>query len=318
MQELSLGGKKRLVTTCIYDVYIILFIYTTSHAIYIAQACLCIRYIYTHLVYYIHTSSHPLLYTSLTPRIRIQRLAFSRGELTYDQQIVYNMKHRIARVHSLGPYNPALAMSSSGKKSKAVAAGAAVKAITAGHPPSTATTTTAAGGASQEPVKTTPADTTATGATTDKMVVEEELDTQQQSATDQRRGSESRPFIDSATEQALLQRLRSSILTDQSGPLIEMNEVDMVSVRDMCYTLANCAYPRGGGPWSRRVGQALQLVKLGVDTREGSSTGAHVSNSGGAHGHASSSGGGGVQRPSVQYMPTSAIPVSRPGGPGMK
>ena len=237
------------------------------------------------------------------------------------------MKHRIARVHSLGPYNPALAMSSSGgKKSKAAAAGAA-KAITTGPPPPTTTgpTTTAGGGsASQESVKAAPADTTtttatATGAvTTDKMAVEEELDTQQQSAADQRRGGESRPFIDSATEQALLQRLRSSILTDQSGPLIEMNEVDMVSVRDMCYTLANCAYPRGGGPWSRRVGQALQLVKLGVDTREGSSTGAHVSSStSGGHAHASSSGGGGgIQRPSVQYMPTHAIPMSRPGGPG--
>ena len=223
------------------------------------------------------------------------------------------MKHRIARVHSLGPYNPALAMSSGGgKKSKTVAA-AIAKAITTGPPPTT--TATAAGeDASQEPVKATPADTTTAGATTDKMAVEEELDTQQQSATDQRRGSESRPFIDSATEQALLQRLRSSILTDQSGPLIEMNEVDMVSVRDMCYTLANCAYPRGGGPWSRRVGQALQLVKLGVDTREGTSN----TSSSTTYVHASSSGGGGVQRSSVQYMPTHAIPVSRPGGPGMK
>ena len=227
------------------------------------------------------------------------------------------MKHRIARVHSLGPYNPALAMSSGGgKKSKAAAAATTAKAITTGPPPSTATTTTAAGGdASQEPVKTTPADNTATGAvTTDKMAVEEEIDTQQQSA-DQRRGGEGRPFIDSATEQVLLQRLRSSILTDQSGPLIEMNEVDMVSVRDMCYTLANCAYPRGGGQWSRRVGQALQLAKLGVDTRESSSTG-HVSSSGTVHGHASSSSGGGVQRPSVQYLPTHAIPASRPGGTG--
>ena len=202
-------------------------------------------------------------------------------------------------------------MSSSGKKSKAAAA-AIAKAITTGPPPTTTATTAAGGAGATQEVKVAPADTTTTTGATDKMAVDEEIVTQQQSSTDQRRGSESRPFIDSATEQALLQRLRSSILTDQSGPLIEMNEVDMVSVRDMCYTLANCAYPRGGGQWSRRVGQALQLVKLGVDTREGSSTG-HVSSSSGGHVHASSSGvGSGVQRPSVQYMPTHAIPMSRP------